>query len=236
MHKSGCFTNVFSQVGRKCDHVMVGCFLDLINAFDGKDRFRFDLGKSLRRNDPVLRVHFAHSDFDVQPLLELVLERPDRAHFGQCVSFYHPMLSFAYRFVRLNVQRHVLFIGNYFAPVTEDILHVDHLDQNDDHRKDRCRHYQSDGSNQKGHNKLEHHRETGFQFNGPFLYEGCDDPRFHKLDKDINSDHPDRQPWILNESDQYGWDRGNDRTEVWDKGKESSYYAEDQSEGNAEDP
>ncbi len=82
-------TDVLGERRGEGDDIVVGRLLDLANALDGERGARLDLFHGLARNRPHLRVHFAHGDLHVQPLLKLVLLRPERAHLGQCVAFNH---------------------------------------------------------------------------------------------------------------------------------------------------
>jgi hypothetical protein len=81
--------DVFSERGRERDHVVVGRLLDLIDALDREGCLRLDLFERPRRDRPHLGVDFAHGDLHVQPLLESILLRPERAHLRQCVAWNH---------------------------------------------------------------------------------------------------------------------------------------------------
>jgi hypothetical protein len=67
------------------DDVVVGRLLDLADALDGEGGARLDLLDGRRGDRPHLRVHLADGDLHVEPLLELVPLRPERAHLGQRV-------------------------------------------------------------------------------------------------------------------------------------------------------
>src|SRR5436853_7044840 len=68
---------------------MVGSLFDLMDAVYRKLRVPLNLFARLVRDRPHLGVYFTDGDLYVQPLLELGLFRPERAHFGQGVSFDH---------------------------------------------------------------------------------------------------------------------------------------------------
>ena len=59
------------------------------DALDGEGGARLDLLDRLARDRAHLGVDFADGDLDVEPLLKLVLLRPERAHLGQRVAFNH---------------------------------------------------------------------------------------------------------------------------------------------------
>src|SRR6185295_10670111 len=89
MNETGCFANRFRQVRCKRNDVVVRRLFDLVYAIDRETRVRFDLLKSIARDDAVVSMDLAHSDFHIQPLLELVLFGPKRTHFGECVTINH---------------------------------------------------------------------------------------------------------------------------------------------------
>ena len=82
MDESRRRADVFRQIRRKSDDIVVGRFFDFVDSLDRKSRFRLYLFKRVRRNDSVLAVNFANRDFDGEPFLKLIFRRPDRAHFG----------------------------------------------------------------------------------------------------------------------------------------------------------
>ena len=86
---------------------VVGSLLDLVNALDREFRARFYLFQRVARNRAHLGVDFADGDLDVQPLLELGLFRPERAHFGQGVSRNHgfKFKVSCFRFLYANLKR-----------------------------------------------------------------------------------------------------------------------------------
>ena len=89
MNKSGGSSNIFGEIRCERDNVMVGGLFYLIDAFDRKRSFRFDLFYSIDRDRPIFGVDLANRDLDVEPFLELILKRPNGRHFGQCVSCDH---------------------------------------------------------------------------------------------------------------------------------------------------
>ena len=53
----------------------------------------------VRRNRSHFGVNFADRDFDIQPLPELCVLRPERAHLGQCVSGNHFCIDLSFAFL-----------------------------------------------------------------------------------------------------------------------------------------
>ena len=68
---------------------MISRLFDFIDALDREFGATLNLLKSFARNRAHLRVDLAYGDLYVQPFLELRLLRPQRAHFGQCVTIDH---------------------------------------------------------------------------------------------------------------------------------------------------
>ena len=89
MNKPSRRSDVLGEVSRECDYVVIGRLLDLIDPLDCERSFRFDLLERILRDRAVLAVHLAYRDLDIEPLLKLILLRPDCAHLGQCVTFDH---------------------------------------------------------------------------------------------------------------------------------------------------
>src|SRR5436305_5508282 len=81
--------DTFGEGGSEGDHVVVGRPLDFAYALDVEGGLPTYLLDRLARNRPHLGVDFAHGQLNVEPLLKLVLLRPESAHFGQRVAFNH---------------------------------------------------------------------------------------------------------------------------------------------------
>ena len=92
MHKTRRLADILRQVGRKGDDVMIGSFFDLIYPLDRECCLRLYYLNGVGGYRPHLGVNLTYRDLHIQPFLKLVLERPDRAHLGQCVTFYHCFL------------------------------------------------------------------------------------------------------------------------------------------------
>ena len=89
MNKARRLANRFGQIGREGDYVMIGSFFNFVDARDGEFCPGFYLFNCFGWNRAHLRVHFAHSQLDVEPFLEFGLLRPERTHFRKCVAFDH---------------------------------------------------------------------------------------------------------------------------------------------------
>ena len=89
MNKPACFANRLREICRKRDHIVIRRLFDLVDAFDRKLSTRLDLFQRVARDRAHLCVDLADRDFHVEPFLKLVLLRPERAHFGQCVPDNH---------------------------------------------------------------------------------------------------------------------------------------------------
>src|SRR5688572_27786527 len=98
MNETRGLTDVFSEVGGEGNYIVVGSLLDFIDALDGKLRPRFNLFQRVLGDGAHLSVDFADSNLDIQPLLESALLAPERAHFGECVSFDHLFLVSSFKF------------------------------------------------------------------------------------------------------------------------------------------
>src|SRR5947208_16203762 len=92
MNEPRGFADVFCEVSREGDYVVVGGFFDLIDALNRKTCARLDLLKRIPWNRSHLCVDFADSDLDFQPFLEFALFAPERAHLRKCVTFDHKNL------------------------------------------------------------------------------------------------------------------------------------------------
>src|SRR6266853_6603758 len=68
---------------------MVGRLLNLVDALDCERGARPYLFERLARNHAHLRVNLADGDLHIEPLLKFSSFRPERAHFGQCVTGNH---------------------------------------------------------------------------------------------------------------------------------------------------
>src|SRR6185369_13920725 len=93
MNKTARFTDRLREICRERDHVVIRRLLDLVDALNRKLRARFYLLQRIARNRAHLGVNLADSDFHVEPFLKLVLLRPERAHFGQCVTIDHYLFT-----------------------------------------------------------------------------------------------------------------------------------------------
>src|SRR3712207_1922650 len=89
MHEARGLAYVLGEGGGEGDNVVVGRLLYLAYALDRERGARAYLLDGLARYRPHLRVDFADGQLHVEPLLKLVALRPERAHLGQRVSFYH---------------------------------------------------------------------------------------------------------------------------------------------------
>src|SRR5687768_18594779 len=89
MYEARCFADIFSEVSGEGDDVVISGFLNFAYAFDGEGCMRFDFFHRVLRNGAHLRVDLADGNFHVQPLLELALLAPERAHFRKCVAIDH---------------------------------------------------------------------------------------------------------------------------------------------------
>ncbi len=89
MNKARRLANRLSQIRGERNDIVIGSLLDFVNAGDGKLCAALDLFQGFTRNRAHLGVDFADRDFHVQPLLELGLFGPERAHFGQGVAINH---------------------------------------------------------------------------------------------------------------------------------------------------
>jgi hypothetical protein len=92
MHEARRLADVFRQIRRKGDDVVVGRFFDLVNPLDRKNGVRFNLLQSVRRNSPHLGVDLADGDLHVEPFLKFVTFGPESAHFGQRVACDHILI------------------------------------------------------------------------------------------------------------------------------------------------
>src|SRR5207253_11280703 len=89
MNETRRFTDCFRQIRGEGDDIMVGSFLDLMDARDRELRFVLNPFECRARECSHLSVYFADGDLYVQPFLKLCLFRPERAHFGKCVAGNH---------------------------------------------------------------------------------------------------------------------------------------------------
>ncbi len=89
MDKPRRFADVFREIRRKSDNVVVSSFFDFADALNRKSGFRLDFFNRIVWNRSVFGVNFANGDFHIKPFLKPILFRPNRAHFGQCVSLNH---------------------------------------------------------------------------------------------------------------------------------------------------
>src|ERR1051325_10798552 len=89
MHEARRLADRFGERGGEGDDVVVGRLLYLAYALDGERGARLYHFDGLARNPPHLCVDFADGYLHVEPLLKLVPLRPERAHLGQRVAFYH---------------------------------------------------------------------------------------------------------------------------------------------------
>ncbi len=89
MDKSRRFADVLRQIRRKSDHVVIRSFSISLIRSTVNAAFAFISARSSARNHPVFGVNFADGDLNIEPFLKFIVKSPNRAHFGQCVSFYH---------------------------------------------------------------------------------------------------------------------------------------------------
>ena len=78
MNKPRRRPDILGQIRSKGDDVVIGRFLDLIDPLDRNAAFALISANASARNRAVLGMHLADSDLDIQPLLKLILQRPDR--------------------------------------------------------------------------------------------------------------------------------------------------------------
>src|SRR5712692_270640 len=109
MNKARRFTNRFRQIRGERDNIVVGSLFNLVDTRDGKFRATLDLFERFARNRAHLGVDFADGDFHVQPFLEPGLFRPERAHFGQCVSVNHSFAGFKFQVSSFSVKLETYF-------------------------------------------------------------------------------------------------------------------------------
>jgi hypothetical protein len=89
MNKSRGVADVFRKVRGKGNDIVVRRLLDLVYPLHGERSFGFDLFERVGRYRSIFGMNLADGDLDIEPLLKLILLRPDRTHLGQCVSFDH---------------------------------------------------------------------------------------------------------------------------------------------------
>ena len=91
MDESCGLTDGFTYGTEECDHIVVGFLLDLEHALD-TTRSTADSFHGIGGDTPTSVPGFANRDFHGQPLLDLMILRPDRSHFWACISLDHVLL------------------------------------------------------------------------------------------------------------------------------------------------
>src|SRR5262249_44443313 len=86
---SGSGTDVLGDGRSEGDNIMLHFSFNCVDPIDRESSFRFDLCRSLFRNDAFLRKYFCGSEFNIKPSLVLVLVLPDGSHSWACVTWYH---------------------------------------------------------------------------------------------------------------------------------------------------
>src|SRR5262245_26789298 len=89
MYPSGGGTDRRRHIFKKCDDVVVGAFLNLVDLRNGEARALANL-RCVRCRDLLdFRHRFAGERFDLEPNLEFSLLGPELAHRGAGISFNH---------------------------------------------------------------------------------------------------------------------------------------------------
>ncbi len=85
MDVAGSRSDLLGDTCQERDDVVIGFLFDLADAVDGEAGFAFDGAQVFLRD----LARFAGQDLDLEPDVELVLQRPDPAHHFAAVTMYH---------------------------------------------------------------------------------------------------------------------------------------------------
>ena len=89
MQVPGLAAHVLGNVGCEGDDVVLDFLFDGEDALDFEAAFAPDSARGGLRDQAGIRFRFRRRHFDIEPLLELVVIRPNAAHFGTCVARDH---------------------------------------------------------------------------------------------------------------------------------------------------
>ena len=86
--------DVFGEIGKEGDNIMLNGLLDFFDSFDAEIRLGADFLGNVLRDVAVVCERLEGGEFDLKPLPDFIFFCPDPAHFGPRVSFDHSALFF----------------------------------------------------------------------------------------------------------------------------------------------